>query len=114
MKEETKVYRPPFVEIGMSVLWYPDGDSRQQPHPAFITAVGQDTVCVNIMAPNSYNFMIRDGARHISDPRIKEAERREAGAWDYTPFTRRMLHLLMELMPKSELKKEPTKEPTGG
>jgi hypothetical protein len=105
MGETIKVYRMPFVEIGMSVLWYPDGDTGHQPHPAFITAVGQDSVCVNIMAPNNYNFMIRDGARHVSDSRIKEAERKEAGAWDYTPFTRRMLNLLLEFTPKSELQK---------
>lgn len=106
MGETAKVFKPPFVEIGLQVYWYPDGDSRQQPHLAFVTGVGQDTVCVNIVAPNSYSFMIRDGARHVSDPRIKEAERREAGAWDYTPFTRRMLNLLQELAPKSELSKK--------
>jgi hypothetical protein len=106
MTDKTKVYKTPFVEVGLTVWWYPDGDSRLQPHLAFVTAIGQDTVCVNIAAPNSYNFMIRDGARHVSDPRIKEAERREAGAWDYTPFTRRILNLLQELVPNSQLSKK--------
>jgi hypothetical protein len=108
MTQETakpKPYRQPYAEIGMSVLWYPDGDSRQQPHPAIVTAVGTDSLCVNIMAPNNYNFMIRDGARHVTDARIKEAERREAGAWDYTPFTRRILNLLLEFNPKLEVNK---------
>jgi hypothetical protein len=106
MKEAgLKELRMPFVELNMSVLWYPDGDSRQQPHPAFVTAVGHDSVCVNIMAHNSYNFLIRDGVRHVSDPRIKDAERRESGAWDYTPFVKRLLALLMELSPaKGEIK----------
>lgn len=97
--EKANVYRMPFVEDGMMVHWYPDGDSRHQPHIAIVSAIGQDSVCVNIIMPNSYNFMIRDGARHVSDPRIKDAERRESGAWDYTPFTRKVLALLTELSP---------------
>jgi hypothetical protein len=80
----------PAVELGEAVWWYPDGNATLPPHAAFVSHVGLDSLCLNVLAPNSYNFLIRDGARHVSDPRAKAPELREQGAWDHTPRAKKL------------------------
>lgn len=74
-------------EVGTVVWWYPDGDPYQEPHAAIVTKVGGDSVNVNILDCASYNFMIRDGVRHLSDPRSRNPDTRDGGAWDHHPST---------------------------
>lgn len=86
----------PTVSLGDVILWYPDGDINQEPQPAIVSNIGGDTINVNIISPTSYNFLIRDGVRHVSDPRRRGPEVRDSGAWDYTPMLRHLYRLLTE------------------
>src|SRR6266849_1519226 len=74
-------FKPPNVELGFIVYWYdhPGG----QPHPAIVTALGNECICCNIFDPASYNMRIRDGVRHRCDPRAKQAEMQENGCWSH-------------------------------
>ena len=93
-----KAYEMPVAEVGMAVLWFQGGDLSGKGEPAIISRAGPWSICLNIIDPGSYNFRIRDGVRHASDPQV---ERRgpdvvENGCWDYTPFTKKLLDLVSE------------------
>lgn len=77
----------PCVQVGDQVYWYPSGQNSEEPYAAVVTLVGLggQTLNLNIFDPLSYNLRIRDGVRHISDPRCKAVEFREQGCWDLTP-----------------------------
>lgn len=81
------------IEKGDIVYWYPGGVVTQDPHPAIVTAIGYDSLNLNICEPQSYNFHVRDGVRHVDDKRAKQVELQEAGGWDYTPRHKRFLVL---------------------
>lgn len=80
----------PRVDVGDVVHWYPTGVSSEQPLAAIVTGIGLggQTLNLNVLDPYSYNLRIRDGVRHLTDPRCKEVEFREYGAWDLTPRER--------------------------
>lgn len=84
-------------EIGTIVQWYPDCDIHQQPYAAIVTNVGSSTVCLAIFDSTSYNLRIRDGVLHVSDPRTKNPEVRDAGAWDTHPRDVRLQELQREV-----------------
>lgn len=90
---EQQQYRMPAAEVGLPVLWYPGGDRNQQPAAAVVTAIGFDTLNLNLMMPQTYTMLIRDGVRHIDDKRAKTPELAENGAWDYAPWYKRLLKL---------------------
>lgn len=77
-------------EIGDTVLWHPDGDRSPQPYAAVVTAIGMESINVNIFDPFSYNLRIKDGVRHIDDPKAKHEATRDSGAWEHTPKTKRL------------------------
>jgi hypothetical protein len=76
----------------MDVHYYLGGNTRS-PIAAKITQVDGNSVVVNCFHPNNYNCTIRDGVRHVSDPRTKDHEKIENGLWDYTPHYKRLLAL---------------------
>lgn len=82
-------FASPALERGDIVYWYDGGARSSAGHVAIVTNVGSATICVNIVDPNSYNMRIRDGVRHLDDPRARDSELQENGAWDYTPRMRR-------------------------
>lgn len=84
-------------ELGQIVLWYPDADPNAPPHPAMVTAVGQEACCLNVFGPDTMNMRIREGARHVSDPLARRAETRSEGSWDFTPRDRRLMRLEADL-----------------
>lgn len=88
------LYEMPAVELGMPVYWFPDGDQSQQPFAGFVTKVGHDNVCVNILMPDSYNMRIKDGVRHMSDPLVRRKETQDAGGWDYQEWYKRIIDFL--------------------
>lgn len=82
------------VNPGEPVLWYPDADEHQEPVPAFVTRVGHGSILsVAILGPGYHNFMVREGVRHLRDPRAKDVEKRESGAWDYGWLHKRLQHV---------------------
>jgi hypothetical protein len=75
----------PEVEVGQDVWWYAQGDLGQPPCAAKVTGVGQGSLCLSIFQPASYNLAIRDGVRHVTDPRRRDSpDVLESGLWDYT------------------------------
>jgi hypothetical protein len=81
------------VSVGQIVNWYPDGDKNQEPLPAIVTGVGWDSLCLGVFSKEIHNHLIRDGCRHISDPRTKSNEMRENGGWDHTEQHKQFLDL---------------------
>lgn len=85
-------WKHPEVEVGDVVHWYPDDAEDQKPFAAIVSSVGiRGTLCLSIINPNSYNFMVRDGVRHRGDPFAKTDDLRENGFWQHTPKTNRLL-----------------------
>ncbi len=73
-------YEMPKVDLGDTIYWFPGGNDTIDPHVAFVTRIARDNINVNILAPNSYNFMIRDGVRHCDDKR-SPTDLAESGGW---------------------------------
>lgn len=94
MAEYSHVVPPP--EIGDVVLWYQEGDPDSPPFAAHVTAIGLDSLTLNIMDPSVRNYSIKDGVRHISDPYCRRAETKDAGGWEYRPKDLALLKLVKE------------------
>ncbi len=73
-------YKMPKVILGDSVYWFAGGNPTVEPAAAVVTRIGRDNICVNILSPTSYNFLIRDGVRHVDDPRAP-VDQKEEGGW---------------------------------
>jgi len=86
-------YRMPQVEIGLLVLWYPDGNLQLPPHCGVVTRVSAQSLCINCFDPMLLNVQPRDGVKHVGDPTLRREEARAMGGWDYTPAYRRLLDL---------------------
>ncbi len=98
-------YKMPLVELGEVVLYF-EGGVKSRPQAAIVSQVDGNSVVLNILLPNSYNFKIRDGVRHMDDPRTKDSEKIENGLWDYTPFGKACRRMLTE---RSLAKSEPSR-----
>lgn len=85
-------YKMPYVEVGMNVWWYADGDRTLDPFIAVVTVVGPNHVSLGVLAPGYSNFMTRDGVRHVDDKARAEADNEE-GAWEHTPLNKALLKL---------------------
>jgi hypothetical protein len=76
--------------VGDIVHWYPDGAKDQVPFAAIVSSVGVNSVCLAIINPSSYNFMVRDGVRHRYSQDVK-LDDLENGLWEHTPRTLAMM-----------------------
>jgi hypothetical protein len=104
-------YRMPEVEVGQIVHYYPGGITTR-PCAAMVTQADGNSVVVNIFMPNSYNAAIRDGVRHVSDPRTKDSERIENGLWDFTPSELRLRQTIANLLDgRRKLPAQPALQP---
>lgn len=90
--KEAEPFVMPYVEVGMTVWWYLDGDRMLKPHAATVTAVGPQHISVGVLSDGHANYMVHDGVRHIDDPHRVDADNEE-GAWEHTRHTK----LVMEL-----------------
>jgi hypothetical protein len=81
----------PYVEVGMRVYWYRDGDRCNKPHGALVTDIGTNMIDVQIIGHGG-GTMFHEGVRHINDPKRVDADNDE-GAWEHTPFSRALLEL---------------------
>lgn len=86
------------AELGDVVLWYPDGDRDAPPHPAIVTAMGHNSLALNIIGPDNKNFRVVDGVHHITDPYCRRTETRDSGGWGHTPRTLRAMQLQESLL----------------
>lgn len=92
-------YTGPDVEVGEIVNWYPGGNPNVEPIPAIVTRLGCDNICVNIVDPSLHNFILRDGVYHIDNELARRPETVEAGGWDRTPLTKKLVDLAEQFQP---------------
>lgn len=102
-------YEMPPIRLGEIVYWYHGGQPSDEPMPAIVTRVGSRSVNLGIFHQDSYTLRCQDGVRHVSDPGIKEVERREAGAWSHTPAQVEILHLKAQIAELQDLVTHPKK-----
>ena len=84
------------ISAGETVLWF-SGSDLANPSPGIVTSVGNETINVSVVVPNCLNFLVRDGVRHVSDPKAKSSEAADNGLWDYTPSAKRLRSALENL-----------------
>jgi hypothetical protein len=82
----------PEVEIGQVVHWFPDNPGTNAT-AALVTGVGTETISITIFADGYVNGLTRDGVRHASDPKRRHINNEEAGCWDHTPTTKKLIPL---------------------
>lgn len=90
-------YRGPYVELGLPVLWYPQGNRSLEPTAATVTRVGNENVCVNLLSHELKDMPLRDGVFHVSDPRSRKPDTLDNGAWDYCPWWKLIQRLAQEM-----------------
>lgn len=73
------------VAIGDIVWWYADGKRGDRPSVAIVTAIGMQSLNLNVISPMHYQFAIKDGVRHVDDPRTKANDKVENGGWEHRP-----------------------------
>jgi hypothetical protein len=78
----------PLVEVGETVLWYPDGgiSDGEVPSPGMVTGVSERTISVSVFEKDAVNVNPHDGVRHVRDPELSKFDVRISGAWDYGPM----------------------------
>lgn len=98
--EEIQAFQMPKIEPGMTVVYYqPYQLDAAKPTIGFVVEVSQRNIRVYVPV----NGLIRDGVRHIDDPRLRiNADHRENGAWDYTARDLELNALLKARRPRKE------------
>lgn len=81
----------PDVEPGDVILFMKQPGTQST--PAMVTRVDERTISGSYLVPGQKAIGLFDGARHVSDPSLKDYPARE-GLWDYTPSTKRLHRLL--------------------
>jgi hypothetical protein len=95
-------WKAPVVRIGMIVHWFNDDAIDQIPMAAIVNSIGHRSIGLSIVNPQSYNFMVRDGVRHRSDPLIRSEDMTDNGVWDHTPETMLLQELLAQMASKKD------------
>ena len=85
-------WQMPYVEIGMPVIWYHEGN-KDCPHAAICTAVGHYGIDLNVFAPDTVNTKPMSGVCHVSDPRLIRTAITDSGTWDYPRWLRMLLEI---------------------
>lgn len=73
----------PRISQGKTVLWYPDRHVPNDSYTAFVTRVGDRSIDLSIMRPDSTTLYIRNGVRHRNDPDGEIIDRSGDGVWDF-------------------------------
>ena len=87
-------FRPPAIEIGDMVFWYPHGQHSETPWIGIVVHIGMDNIDVNLMSRGRDNFLRKVGCRHINDPEVElRPALKDFGCWDATPRLKRAIAL---------------------
>jgi hypothetical protein len=87
----------PRASVGMSIIWYPYGETDKPGMPGLVCEVGQRTLSLSIFLPHKTSVMYKDGVRHLSDPEAKNQEFIESGCWDFSEQTKDMIQLRADI-----------------
>lgn len=84
-------------EVGDVVHWFSGSKKDQAPIAAVVTRadLGSSTLNLSLFDQNNQTMLIRDGVRHVDDPRSRTDHARQIGGWDFTPRDK-LLDLLLE------------------
>ena len=85
-------YVMPPVTIGQVVLWHEGGHRNEHPAPAIVVKVGNEALCLATIIQNISNFILRDGGRHLDDPKVNR-EDPYMGAWEHTAENKELANM---------------------
>lgn len=104
-------FTPPPVDRADTVIWYPDA-KRGEDHgfPAVINYQAGNTVGLTAYRGGQRPMFV-DYCRHVDDPWLNEgdADRKDAGAWEYSPMLKRLLAVESALQDLTSSKRSSTK-----
>jgi hypothetical protein len=85
-------YEMPRPPLGSEVLFYRDGtkDTKRQPEVSTVLEVGRSMVTLRVQG------VAVDQVRHVSDPRLKNVNVRQLGAWEWSPTSQLIGRLLKD------------------
>lgn len=93
------LFKQPAVEVGMPVCWFPYGDNANGVFPGIVLQVAHETVTLACFTPDNRNHFVKEGVRHMTDPRAKQAELREQGGWAFPEWFVQLLKLAPKAAP---------------
>lgn len=99
-------FKMPPVEVGEVVLFYPDGDKKNDPSPAVVTHIGEQALALAAIVQDTQNLNPLYGVRHVADPSLVKADVRSHGAWDYGPVHKELRELKKALSDLAELRRK--------
>jgi hypothetical protein len=79
-QEEIAAYQMPDAPIGTKVVFFPSSDPHEEPVVGTILRAGEKAVTIRDIYAVTHN-----NARHLTDPRCKNPNTLDDGAWDYSP-----------------------------
>lgn len=86
-------YQPPVPDVGDPVHYFSVADNRN-PVPGRVQKIGYGSIDISTIDAAG-RVQIVHGARHIDDPALTNEEiRRHSGAWDFSPFYKKVAKLL--------------------
>ncbi len=80
--DETK-FDMPRIAQAKPVLWFPDRHISEESHTALVAKVGDRSIDLAIILPDSTNFVMKTGVRHRNDPDGEIIDRSGNGVWDF-------------------------------
>jgi len=86
-------YQMPYVEIGMPVIWYHEGN-KDAPHAAICTGVGHFGIDANVFQPDTVNTRPVSGVCHVSDPRLLRTAITDSGTWEHAAWMKKVLEII--------------------
>jgi len=90
--DEKPIWKYGYVHIGMTVLWWPNGNSRSKPKAAIVTDIGALALDLHVIEPASDRLNQVLACHHMS-ANVPEPVRAETGGWDHTPSTKALFEL---------------------
>lgn len=84
-------FRQPWVEVGMTVLWFAERSGSNPPSPGLVTEVHDQTITANVFDQSTIGGVPKQGIRHKNDPRLRDHVDNDAGCWDYRTIDKRTI-----------------------
>jgi hypothetical protein len=83
-------YVMPEASLGECVWFFRPGEEGV---PAIITKIGARSIQCSLHGEDNRGHIVKNGARHVSDPEAFRLVEHEDGYWDYTDWQKRLIAL---------------------